>query len=162
MAGSNKGDGFVSGGGINNEPEVEAPVQVLSTAATTQAPISETRGDNKIQRQIKKEERMATQFGNDPDALYRSLGKDVTFNKGAKQQTKAQDAVKGTKTTEFRISKKNKSKFQKAKADFEARGGTKATAETVTRTGGGGGAFQATGDFSGSGINIGGVKPLGG
>lgn len=146
------------GKGTGSETEVVAQeVNVISTVNTATAPVSSTTGDNKLQRQVQQSENRATQFGNDPDALFRSLGKQRT------RRVKTDGLRDGDTqvTTEFSLGRKGRELFAKAKADFEARAGSNASAESISR-GSGGGSFQTVGDFGGGGIQIGGVKPLGG
>lgn len=127
---------------------------------------SGTKDSRAISAEIKADEARATAIGNDPVGLYQSLGRNVTrhtrVNTGS-IRTESADYGQGytVKSTNFELSKGNQAKFDKAKRDFEARGGSSGTVESTSR-GAGGGQYQTQGDFGPGAINIGGVKPLGG
>lgn len=146
--------------GPNNQTPPPAPTvqplaigDVRAPSATASSP-----GQNELLQDVKRDESRATAFGTDPDAFFQSLGRVTTV--AVHSGTGKDKTQTGTKQV-FNISKKNRARFEKAQADFESRGGNRSTAETISR-GAGGGSFQSVGDFSGGGIKIGGVKPLGG
>lgn len=145
-----------------DEQQAPPPAQTVQPLdiSTVRAPVASASspGRNELLQDVKRDQARADAFGTDPDAFFRSLGgvSKVRIFEG----TGREKVQTGTRE-EFSISKKNRKRFEKAQADFQARGGSNASAEGVSR-GSGGGSFQTVGDFGGGGISIGGVKPLGG
>lgn len=121
------------------------------------APVATT-GKNDLQREVERDEARATAFGTDPVAFQKQFERTRTVPTFTGQGKDKQQT--GTKQVTS-ISKNSRGRIAKAKADFEARSGNNASAESISR-GSGGGSFQTVGDFGGGGITIGGVKPLGG
>lgn len=145
------------GGGRDDTPNPNPQTVQPLDIGNVRAPAANA-NNNELIRDVKRDEARATQAGLNPDALFQSFGKIVS--RPVFEGTGREKKQTGTRE-EFHISKKSRAKFEKAQADFAARGGSNASAEGVSR-GSGGGSFQTVGDFGGGGISIGGVKPLGG
>lgn len=146
--------------GQRSTPTVE-PIRVVSTRETAtpnlNSDLTSKSGSNSLQREIDADQRRATAFGTDATALYRSLGKQRTITR----TTGGKNNQRTTRSSVFSLSSSAQAKFDKAQADFLARGGNRSEAEAISRVSGGGN-FQSSGDFGPGGIQIGGVKPLGG
>ena len=107
---------------------------------------------NELQREQKRDEQLATDFGTDPKATRKRFERTRTVTVG-----RADDPI-STRTDTY-TRKKDTARLRQAKSDFESRGGASGDVEAQNR-GASGGGLVSTGDFGPGAIRLNTVTPV--